>query len=345
MLLSSFSTIQKSFVVSLKKKTSQGQRLKIIIGFYIIIHGIAKCHWTEHRSRSVGTGKNRRTEHYTVSYDGNQTFLNSKTYLFGRSGADAIEMQPGTFSYNFACELPLLLPETLAASHGSIAYSVEAVLDIPWRFDKEIQTYFTVVRHDNLNDYPELRMAQRQEEIKTFCCLFCQSGPCMLTVTIPYGGYAAGQTIPIKIEYCNQSNVDVERTRIRLKRFTNFTSQTPETKTKSEKMDVVQIMVDGVKQGTNNNMECSLLLPSILVSSNGRFCRVVRTEYVLQVEGVVGDCHSNPKINIPIEIGRVAIADFVQQPTTYFPQQPIVAPTAPLVDINSIDLREFFHYL
>lgn len=301
---------------------------------------MAKCHWTEQRTRSVGSGKNRRTQHYSVSYDGNETFLNSKTYLFGFSGAEATMVQPGVHSYNFAVELPLLLPETLAASCGSISYSVEAILDIPWRFDKEIQTYFTVVRHDNLNDYPELRMAQKMEEIKTFCCIFCQSGPCMITVKIPYGGYAAGQSIPVKIEYCNQSNVDVERTKIKLKRFTNFTSSTPETKTKSVKEVVVETFAEGVKQGMKNTLECSLLLPSILTSSNGRFCRVVRTEYVLQVEGVVGECHANPKVNIPIEIGRVAIEDayspYPQQQITTHPQQQIIVPSAPppLVDLR-----------
>lgn len=309
---------------------------------------MAKCHWTETRTRSTGTGKNRRTTTYTVHYNGSETFLNSKTYLFGSKGADAVEVQPGRTTYTFAIALPVQLPETLAAALGSIAYSVEAILDIPWSFDKEIRVDFTVVRQDNLNDYPELKVAQNLEEVNTFCCLFCESGPCMINVSIPYGGYAAGQSINMLIEVVNQSNVEIERTRIRLKRFTNYTSSTPETKTRSESTTILEIFREGIKEGERKRMECSLLLPSILTNSNGRFCRVVRIEYVLQVEGVVGGCHSNPKVNFPIEIGSVAIGTIINPPHE-MPQQPFIAPSAPLAphdgDDAKNDLRKFQNFL
>jgi hypothetical protein len=44
----------------------------------------------------------------------------------------------------------------------------------------------------------------------------------MVTVTIPCGGFTPGSTIPIMIEYMNKSNVQVERTKINLKRIIKF---------------------------------------------------------------------------------------------------------------------------
>lgn len=327
----------------------------------MLIGGSARCHWTERRTRTVGSGKDRRTESYTVSYHGEEIFLNSKTYLFGQHGATAIEISPGTYKYTFMVELPHLLPSTLAGSYGGIEYKVESVLDIPWRFDKEVQVPFTVIRHDNLVDYPELKIPLKQEEVKTFCCFFCASDPCIITASIPYGGYAAGQSIPVKIEYVNKSETDVQRTIVKLNRTFSFTSSTPETKTKSDTDRMVEIVVAGCKGGQSKNIECALEIPGIMVNSNGRFCRVVKVSYSLVVESVVNGCHSNPEIYFPIEIGTVGVEDFngsnqvpisvpdgeftpLMQQALYPPQPvPVFAPTAPTFTTNGTnDLRKFY---
>lgn len=37
----------------------------LLLGFYVTVFGQALAHWTETRSRTTGTGENRRTENYT----------------------------------------------------------------------------------------------------------------------------------------------------------------------------------------------------------------------------------------------------------------------------------------
>ncbi|KAL7040021.1 hypothetical protein ACKWTF_000218 [Chironomus riparius] len=170
-------------------------------GFHVTIYGEARAHWTETRSRTTGTGDNRRTENYTVNFEGKEVYLNSRTYLFGQRGGPTFEIQPGVHRYEFACQLPERLAYTAELRHGSIRYHVEAVLDIPWSFDKETKIPFTVVRYDDLNFFPELRIPLKYEEIKTFCCLFCKSGPFIMTVAMPYTGLAVGQTVNITIDY------------------------------------------------------------------------------------------------------------------------------------------------
>lgn len=333
-------------------------------GFYILISGTAKCHWTESETREVGTGNDRRSETYTVSYDGKEVFINSKTYLFGFQGAEAIQIAAGSYKYNFAVDLPKLIPGSLSGEHGSIDYKIEAVLDIPWRFDKEVKKSFTVVRHDNLNDHADLKIPLKQEEVKTFCCFFCQSGPCIITTTIPFGGYAVGQGIPIRIEYANRSNTEIESTFVKLKRTYSYTSSTPHSKTKTDTTKLVEFTVGGARKGQTNIIDCIMNIPPTAVNSNSRYCRVFQVSYFLEIVGVVGGCHSNPKIILPIQIGSVGIGDFspfnlnstiyANAPGVYpinpisnvFPHQPMtsIAPSAPnLIDIGHNDLRKLLN--
>ena len=223
-------------------------------------------------------------------FEGKEVYLNSRTYLFGQRGGPTFEIHPGIHKYDFVCQLPDMLPYTVELRHGSIRYYVEAVLDIPWSFDKEIKVPFTVVRCDDLNLSPELRIAQKYEEVKTFCCLFCASGPLVMTVSIPYTGFAVGQRVPIKIDYVNKSDVDVERTRIKLKRYFSYTSHTPERKTRVDAEKMVETYVEGVRGGASKNIETNLEIPQTMMCSNGKFCEVVRISYAVVLEGVVGGC-------------------------------------------------------
>lgn len=142
--------------------------------------------------------------------------------MFGSSGATPSEVQPGVHRYEFACMLPPLIPSSFEGSYGHIRYHIEAVLDVPWGFDKEFKLQFHVIRIDNLNDEPALKLAAHNEEVKRFCCLCCETDPLIVTVTIPYSGFSPGQTIPVTVKYHNKSDVEVTSTKINLKRIVQF---------------------------------------------------------------------------------------------------------------------------
>lgn len=187
-----------------------------------VIHGRAKCHWTESEQRTVGHGDNRRTETHDVHYEGKNVYLHTKSLLFGNTGGQPIELPSGIHRYNFQFPLPALIPASFEGSHGNIRYRVEAELDVPWGFDKEFKLQFTVARKDDLNFQPELKIPIRSEDIKKFCCWCCESDPLITTITLPFGGFVPGQDIPVMINYVNKSDVEVERTRIYLQRITKF---------------------------------------------------------------------------------------------------------------------------
>lgn len=186
------------------------------------MYGAAYCHWTEMRRETSGSGVKRRNVNKRVHFEGKEVYLNSQTYLFGAEGADHFDVQGGIHRYEFSCQLPPSLPGSFKASYGHTSYSVEALLDSPFTFEGEFKLQFTVLRNDDLNLEPQLKLPCTCEEIKQFRCLFCQSDPLMMTVTLPFSGFAPGQLIPITVIYHNKSDVAVSKTKICLQRVIRF---------------------------------------------------------------------------------------------------------------------------
>lgn len=261
----------------------------------MMIIGEAKCHWSEY----IGDNEN--------SYNGHVIYLYSKTHFFGDKNAEEIEVQAGTQSYGFECELPELLPESLVTSNGSIEYRIEAVVKIMFQTDIKVQVPFIVSRKDDLNDYPELKVPIQLEELKNFSCFRASSGSCLLTIKIPQQGFAFGQSIPVTIECRNKSKVDIERIVVSLRQHTIFTSSSPKTKTLKKSNTMISKNIEGVNRGCSKVQQLSLPISISTVSSNGRFCSVVTIEYAVHVEAFVDCCNLNFNMKIPISIGQVPI--------------------------------------
>ena len=186
------------------------------------VYGASKCSWTESHQGPHVTGEIQRNESDTVHYQGKDVYLNTKKFLLGYDGSETIELPSGTHRYNFAFQLPHLLPASFEATYGSVRYHVEVVLNVTRSFDKKFKLQFTVIRNDDLNHQPELKIPSHNEEIKHFCCLFCKSAPLVMNVKTPYIGYVPGQDIPLQINYINNSSVRVNGTRISLNRITKY---------------------------------------------------------------------------------------------------------------------------
>ena len=143
--------------------------------------------------------------------------------MFGDKDVEAEKIEAGFHTYSFSCFLPPELPYSVEAAHGSIRYKVDANLDIPWGVDDKMVKEFTICRHDNLNLYPDLKIPCQGEDMKTFCCLFCESEPLLFEASIPYSGYTPGDTIDVAIKVHNKSNETVPRCQIELLRNIMYT--------------------------------------------------------------------------------------------------------------------------
>lgn len=251
-----------------------------------------------------GAGSRRRS----VTYAGREDYLNQTTYLFGsQSGVNPIEMQPGITTYSFACMLPLQLPSSFEGKNGNIRYSCKAVLDRPWKTDKEFRLSFTVIKTEDLNLLTSaICIPSKSEIVRHFYCCCFKSKPFSMSASIPFSGYVPGQKIEVTIKMNNQSNVDIEGTKLSLERNTQYISQTPRKKIRFECVTVKETFGSGINASGMTEIKLTLVVPP-LAPTNLNHCRVITTCYQLKVLAKANGAHKNPHLNIPITIGTIPL--------------------------------------
>lgn len=276
--------------------------------------------------------KNLNDSGFSETYIGTEVYVNSRTYLFGKYGGPTFEMSPGIHKYKFSCQLPYQLPYSLDMSHGKISYHVEAVLDIPWKIDKETKVDIMILRYDDLNYYPELKNPMRRTERKSFLTLFNDSRPLLLTVGIPCRGFAVNQYVPVTISYENESSVDITATKIKLIKMIVYNSP-QQSRTLEKKEVILEAKTEGVKAGSSKTIQAGFNIPRV-INSNDKFCQVIIVTYYIEVEAEASGMHTNQKIKLPITIGTVPLTF-----DTQYEAAPMVQPSAPVTEPLNYDYR------
>lgn len=290
---------------------------KLVNDFRLVISGCADVKWTE------GTGKERR------NYCGKEELLRAETYLIPQSH-DNTEIPAGVHVYNFASPIPTQVPTSFEGQHGKIRYTVQAILDRPWKFDQTSTVAFTVLKPLDLNLHLLTLKERRVEKLtKTFCCWPCTSSPLYVRVEIPVTGYVPGQKIPITVAVNNTSSVPVLGINSKLKRKVSYISQKPREKTRVVDESLARVWT-AVRNDESGQYTQKLEIPSVVPTGK---CSVLVIDYTLQVKVHVDGCYKNPKINIPITIGTIP---FTPTPTTAEPDvnqigwiDGLLSPTAP----------------
>lgn len=269
------------------------------LGLKLAVVGKAETEWIE------PAGKSNRT------FRGEERYINYSTFLSGDPDGDLIEIPIGNYSYKFACHLPTTIPYSIEGEHGSIRYKVDAKLEVPWTLiDLQSKLPFTVVRNEDLNAFPELRLAQEVEEIKKFCWGWCGSRPLVVKIRIPKCGFALGENVPISLHYCNDSNTNIDYTNIALIKKEKFICSDPVTKDRAKKVKVFESLADGVRKNSELKIDHCLQIPKDLPTSNRKYSQVLQISYELKiVVSTAGCCSSSPILKFPITIGNVGILE------------------------------------
>lgn len=223
-------------------------------------------------------------------------------------------MQSGTTTYSFACVLPMQLPSSFEGKHGNIRYNCKAVLDRPGKSDKEYRLSFTVIKTEDLNLMsPTLYSPFKSEIVRHFYCCCFKSKPFHMAVSLPFSGFVPGQSIVVTIALNNQSNVDIEGTKLALERNTQYISQTPRKKIKSESLVVKEVFGIGIHAAGSSEIKLELSVPPVsptLINNS----RVLTSTYQLKVLAKVSGAHKSPHLNIPITIGTIPFRASAQAP-------------------------------
>lgn len=117
---------------------------------------------------------------------------------------------------------------------------------------------------------------------KSFCCFCCKSGPLAVVVSVPVTGFVSGQSIPIKIESENASNVKVNLVKMILRKVMTFHVHQPRAATKKEKVVISEVSVGPIETHSQNNWNQTINIPP-LPPSNLVNCHIIDLDYELKV--------------------------------------------------------------
>lgn len=250
---------------------------------------------------------NGDTANENVQLKTTEEYYDFKYNLLGGSEAE-MEIPQGSHVYPFSSTLPPTLPSSFDGEHGSVKYKVTATLDRPWKFDEHAEALFFVVTPYDLNSDMKAKEPINQEVSKSFCCLWCQSGPLQLSVSAPYSGFVPGQTIPISIDVENGSNVAVDDVKIDLTKCLTWKATEPTTQEKQDKLDLVSEQLGGVVVNSSKHWNHQLIVPNFPYV-NLTNCHIIQQEFKLSVTAKVGGVHKDLVIKVPIVMGSIPVAE------------------------------------
>ncbi|XP_014254041.1 arrestin domain-containing protein 3-like [Cimex lectularius] len=285
-----------------KPKKARGLKVKIT--------GEAKVSWVGTESYRKDDGQ---TEDRSVSYHAEEEYFSNKYYLLGGASGE-IEIPAGENVYPFNTTLPPQLPTSFDGERGHVRYTVVATIDRPWKSDFEAKSHFTVITPVDLNYIAIAKEQVKQEISKYFCCCCCKSGPLTLVVCLPHKGYVPGQTVPVTVEVDNASNVQVDKMECKIFKTIKWTARIPRQDTKLDVVDLIKLQVEGVAGGGSKTTTHNLALPE-MPYVNVDACSIIDITFALKVKAVVGGCHKNLELEVPLVLGTVPIYEGGPPPT------------------------------
>ncbi|XP_076380550.1 arrestin domain-containing protein 3-like isoform X2 [Megalopta genalis] len=272
---------------------------KSVRGLYIIAKGTASVNWTEwtpcNDGKVIGTIDNY--------YDSEQYFR-IKVNVLGSSKSDSrVEIKEGYHQYPFRFQLPSNIPSSFEHKHGYVRYTVEAVIDRPWKFDHECKIAFTVASVLDLNMHRHRCLGIHDEIRKNFCCCCFGRDSMNTSIRVPSSGYVSGQTISASVNYKNTSSkVGITKIELKLERVLKLRAI---TEMKTEYFKIISsshtgpFTPDGV-------ITLEIRVPPIL-PSHLPFCSIINLDYCLKVVVYFTGTHLKLQRRYPLLIGTIPL--------------------------------------
>lgn len=251
---------------------------------------------------------------YSNDVSAEQEFFVQERDLIGSKGAEPSEIQPGTYTYEFAHRLPRNIPYSIEGVYGFAKYFVMVTLDLPWdMYDRNVVKPFTVKRYEDLNYMSGMRDPREvitRKEIDSPSWIFWKGATGHVTMkgSIPQCGYAPGEKINVDVEINNQSTVEIENVSITLQNVGSYVCQTPWARMeKSTQLKISEVVSQGVKAGYTAKIKEQLLVPESTPITSVMYCNVYQISYHVQVSIKFRRWNNNVSLNIPVYIGSVGL--------------------------------------
>lgn len=262
-----------------------------------MISGIGYVEWTD------GSGLS------AVLYHGEQVFIKSSNYFFGKEGAEPIEVSAGVHLYKFSNRIPANAASSVEGKFGYIRYKIEVNLDIPYAKDLRSEQTFVVVRHEDLNRYQELKIPSEVEDAQTFCCFLCESDPILIRLSTYKSGFILGERFEVKVDIINRSGVNFPNSLVSLNRVESAISYSPLIKTKRHVLPMTAIHSKGVGPRKTSNFVVALNIPNNAIVSNDRVSDVFQITYEIKFQMKAPKRRSSVEVNLPIYVAHVGFRE------------------------------------
>ncbi|XP_025832682.1 arrestin domain-containing protein 3-like [Agrilus planipennis] len=266
------------------------------------------CKGEAHTSwdRYEGKCNVKRENRWIIPYEGREEYFRIEKNLIGGKGS-LVELQPGEHVYPFSCTLPAAAPSSFEGTKGFVRYTVKATLVRPWKLNYHARKIIKVVRPLDLNVISRLREPASVVMNKSFCCLWCKSGPLNVTLSLPYTGYTPGQSITATCEIDNGSDVDVEEIVFTLKQLVFYHSTNPWKESwATENRIAVKSHVQRIAARTRERFDETLIVPDV-PPSHLTYCAIIDLDYLFHVMVKLSPFHTDMSSAIPLTIGSVPL--------------------------------------
>ncbi|XP_059062253.1 arrestin domain-containing protein 17-like [Achroia grisella] len=296
------------------------------------ITGAARVLWNDNE-----TVKYHDKKYYgEVTYKGTEEYFNEVRILCGGKGAS--QLQPQSYTLSFKFQIPHTVPSSFKGNKGQVLYNIVAYIEfpdplMPWQ---ELTKAFTVIAPYNLyNNLPKINEPLKLvfDETLTSGCL-CSPRPLNITIELPRSGFCPGDTIPIRVNAVNDSDVKVLSIILKIVVVSRYRSQTPRAELTSPEWLLVEGRTAPVAAHSRRSFVCDLILPRMMVYDLSK-CSLIDVTYYFKAILKLSAWNGKRERSSEIKLGMIptdkttvtwgaSIAD-------QLPKNPPPAPGAPTV--------------
>ncbi|XP_055544537.1 arrestin domain-containing protein 1-like [Wyeomyia smithii] len=327
-------------------------------GICLRINGFASTYWGS-KVKNGSTNYKKRN----ISFKGREDYFNTISYLVGSDVGNPLEIVAGSYSYPFSVVIPANAPASMEGTFGHIRYMIQLTLERPWKHDIVNTAPFTVRVDSDLNLLAEtLSLPTKAETVS--CFYFGLTEPLVVTATTPRSGYAPGEVIEMVMHVNNQSIVDIRTILVKLQRVDTFISQVPWVDKKVEYTVLEERYTGKISRRHNARFEENILIGAG-TPSNDSLCRIVYTQYEIEIVVHPSRSRKRPTLRLPIVLGtegltssnlnpeaiiekqRLAMADFrppSAPPAQMATSEAMAIPPPPYTDLPQNSVSTFQSY-
>lgn len=289
---------------------------------FVKIKGYAKVEW------------NTDDDDDPVRSDEEVYVENTVTVWAGSNFGD--NLMAGEFCFPFEFKLPPNIPSSYEGKYGHIRYLIEAKAEVPWGTGPLSTCSFRVDGKYDLNHDPGASEPVKFFEESTGCCSCCGQPPLIIDLKAVKTGYIPGENVLLTGKIINQTNSDVEDTKIKIKETIKFKAQ---HHSKKKKQVLNKVRRPGFRAGnTDEWISFPIRIPVEAVCL--QYCNIISAKYSIEITSSFGFC-SLASVKEIIKVGSLPVGEVIKDNTLVSCGAPL--PSAPPTENFGYEMQPILH--